>query len=54
MITDIATLLETYAHTNLWDRALDEIVPTPEGLRFASRLLVYDSEMVPNSLIYPV
>ena len=35
-------------------RALDEIVPTPEGLRFASRLLVYDSEMVPNSLIYPI
>ena len=35
-------------------RTLDEIVPTPEGLRFASRLVVYDSEMVPNSLIYPI
>ena len=35
-------------------RYIDEIVHTPEGLRFASRLCVYDSEMVLNSLIYPV
>jgi salicylate 5-hydroxylase small subunit len=35
-------------------RTLDEIVPTPEGLKFASRLVVYDSEMIPNSLIYPI
>lgn len=35
-------------------RAIDEIVPTSGGLRFASRLLIYDSEMVPNSLIYPI
>ena len=33
-------------------RTLDEVVPTPEGLKFASRLVVYDSEMIPNSLIY--
>ncbi len=32
----------------------DEIVTTPEGLRFASRLCVYDSEMIANSLIYPI
>lgn len=35
-------------------RSIDEVVRTPEGLRFASRLLVYDSEMIPNSIIYPI
>ena len=35
-------------------RYLDEIVRTPDGLKFASRLCVYDSEMVLNSLIYPI
>lgn len=32
----------------------DVIVRTDEGLKFASRLCVYDSEMIPNSLIYPI
>jgi salicylate 5-hydroxylase small subunit len=35
-------------------RYLDEIVRTPAGLKFASRQCVYDSEMVLNSLIYPI
>lgn len=35
-------------------RYLDLIVRTPEGLKFASRVCVYDSEMIPNSLIYPI
>ena len=35
-------------------RSIDEVVRTSEGLRFASRLLVYDSEMIPNSIIYPI
>ena len=35
-------------------RYIDEIVRTPSGLKFASRLCVYDSEMVLNSLIYPI
>jgi salicylate 5-hydroxylase small subunit len=35
-------------------RYIDEIVRTAGGLRFASRLCVYDSEMVLNSLIYPI
>ena len=35
-------------------RYIDEIVRTDAGLRFASRLCVYDSEMVLNSLIYPI
>ena len=35
-------------------RYIDTIVPTPEGLKFAERLCVYDSEMIPNALIYPI
>ncbi|MFN3568807.1 MAG: aromatic-ring-hydroxylating dioxygenase subunit beta [Polaromonas sp.] len=35
-------------------RYVDELVHTAEGLRFKSRLCVYDSEMILNSLIYPV
>ena len=35
-------------------RTLDRIVRTPGGLKFAERLCVYDSEMIPNSLIYPI
>jgi salicylate 5-hydroxylase small subunit len=35
-------------------RYVDEIVRTEGGLKFASRLCVYDSEMVLNSLIYPI
>ncbi|MEY2621294.1 MAG: Salicylate 5-hydroxylase, small oxygenase component [Pseudomonadota bacterium] len=35
-------------------RYIDEIVPTGAGWRFARRLCVYDSEMIPNSLIYPI
>jgi salicylate 5-hydroxylase small subunit len=32
----------------------DDIVHTPEGLKFQSRLCVYDSEMIANSIIYPI
>jgi len=35
-------------------RYLDLVVRTPEGLRFKERLCVYDSEMIPNSIIYPI
>ncbi len=35
-------------------RYIDDIVRTADGLKFASRLCVYDSEMVLNSLIYPI
>ena len=35
-------------------RYLDEVCATDDGLRFASRTCVYDSEMVPNSIIYPI
>ena len=35
-------------------RYLDTLVRTPGGLRFAQRVVVYDSELIPNSIIYPV
>ena len=35
-------------------RYLDTVVRTPAGLRFASRECIYDSEMIPNSIIYPL
>lgn len=35
-------------------RYIDVIVRAPEGLKFASRYCVYDSEMIPNSIIYPI
>ena len=27
---------------------------TPDGLKFESRLCIFDSEMIPNSIIYPI
>jgi salicylate 5-hydroxylase small subunit len=35
-------------------RYIDVIVRTAHGLKFASRYCVYDSEMIPNSIIYPI
>jgi salicylate 5-hydroxylase small subunit len=35
-------------------RYLDIIVQSPEGLKFAERLCIFDSEMIPNSVIYPI
>ena len=35
-------------------RYLDSVVRTPAGLKFKSRECIYDSEMIPNSIIYPI
>ena len=35
-------------------RYIDVVVRTEEGLKFASRQVIYDSEMIPNSIIYPI
>ncbi len=35
-------------------RYIDEIVVGDDGLKFKSRVCVYDSEMILNSLIYPI
>ena len=35
-------------------RYLDEVLRTPSGWKFTSRHCIYDSEMIPNSIIYPI
>jgi salicylate 5-hydroxylase small subunit len=35
-------------------RYIDTVVRTDQGLKFASRQVIYDSEMIPNSVIYPL
>ena len=35
-------------------RYLDRIQRDASGLKFISRLCIYDSEMIPNSIIYPI
>jgi salicylate 5-hydroxylase small subunit len=35
-------------------RYIDTVVRTSDGLKFASRECIYDSEMIPNSIIYPI
>ncbi len=35
-------------------RYLDVVVRTPAGPKFASRECIYDSELIPNSIIYPI
>ena len=48
------TKLDDYSSVFNVGRYLDVIVRTPEGLRFESRLCIFDSEMIPNSIIYPI
>jgi hypothetical protein len=33
---------------------VDTVVRTTAGLRFAARHCIYDSEMIPNAIIYPL
>ena len=35
-------------------RYIDTVVRTENGLKFKSRQVIYDSEMIPNSIIYPL
>jgi len=35
-------------------RYIDTVVRTDAGLKFSARLAVYDTELVPNSIIYPI
>jgi salicylate 5-hydroxylase small subunit len=35
-------------------RYIDSVQRTPGGLKFASRICVFDSEMIANSIIYPI
>jgi salicylate 5-hydroxylase small subunit len=42
--------------TNVFNvgRYVDSVRRTPGGLQFESRICVFDSEMIPNSIIYPI
>ena len=35
-------------------RYIDRVVETAQGLRFEEKICVFDSELIPNSLIYPI
>lgn len=35
-------------------RYLDRVVATNDGLRFVEKICVFDSEVIPNSIIYPI
>ena len=35
-------------------RYLDRIVDTADGFRFTERLCIFDNDLIPNSLIYPI
>jgi salicylate 5-hydroxylase small subunit len=35
-------------------RYLDRIVTVQQGLRFAEKICIFDSELIPNSIIYPL
>lgn len=35
-------------------RYLDKIKRTEDGLKFAAKKCIYDSEMIPNAMIYPI
>jgi salicylate 5-hydroxylase small subunit len=35
-------------------RYVDVVRRMPDGMRFASRICVFDSEMIPKSIIYPI
>ena len=48
------TKLSELTHVFNVGRYLDTVVRTEQGLKFASKLCVYDSEMIPNSIIYPI
>ena len=35
-------------------RYLDRMQRTPQGLKFTQRLCIFDNDLIPNSLIYPI
>ena len=48
------TKLDEYSTVFNVGRYLDVIRATTDGLRFESRICVFDSEMIANSIIYPI
>ena len=50
----IRTKLDQLSQVFNTGRYLDTVVRTPGGWRFARRECIYDSELIPNSIIYPI
>ncbi|WP_295639087.1 aromatic-ring-hydroxylating dioxygenase subunit beta [uncultured Methylibium sp.] len=50
----LRTKRDAMPETLLVGRSIDRVVRTPEGWRFASRVVVYDNDLIPNSIIDPV
>jgi salicylate 5-hydroxylase small subunit len=50
----IRTKRDAMPETLLVGRYLDRVVPTPEGLRFAQRWLIFDNDLIANSIVDPV
>lgn len=50
----VRTKRDAMPETLLVGRSIDRVVHTPEGWRFASRVVVYDNDLILNSIIDPV
>ena len=50
----LQTLVDDLTRIQNAGKYIDLVVRTPEGLRFQEKICVFDSVLVPNSLIYPV
>lgn len=48
------TLVDDLTRIQNAGKYIDLVVRTPDGLRFREKICVFDSVLVPNSLIYPV
>jgi salicylate 5-hydroxylase small subunit len=48
------TLVDDLTRIQNAGKYVDLVVRTPEGLRFEEKICVFDSVLVPNSLIYPI
>ena len=48
------TLVDDLTRIQNAGKYVDLVVRTPEGLRFKEKICVFDSVLVPNSLIYPI
>jgi len=48
------TLVDDLTRIQNAGKYVDLVVRTPEGLRFNEKICVFDSVLVPNSLIYPI
>lgn len=50
----LETLADEFTKVLIAGSTRDELIETEQGLKFVTRHCVYDSELVPNSVIYPV